>query len=54
MIKSMTGFGLEHYLNGSNKYNIEIKSVNGRFLRQRFKGLQFDLSVENKIKEIIK
>ena len=54
MIKSMTGFGLSSLLNRDYKYNIEIKSVNGRFLEIKFKGTQLDLLVENKIKELIK
>ena len=39
MIKSMTGFGLSSLLNRDYKYNIEIKSVNGRFLKQSSKEL---------------
>ena len=54
MIKSMTGFGLSSLIDGDYKYNIEIKSVNGRFLEIKFKGTQLDLLVENKIKELIK
>ena len=54
MIKSMTGFGLSSFLDRDNRYNIEIKSVNGRFFETKFKGTQLDLEVENKIKELIK
>ena len=54
MIKSMTGFGLSSVKNGDNKYNIEIKSVNGRFLETKFKGIKLEMSAENEIKKIIK
>ena len=54
MIKSMTGFGLSSVTNGDNTYNIEIKSVNGRFLETKFKGIQLEMSIENEIKRIIK
>ncbi len=53
MIKSMTGYGIETLSQGSNKYNIEIKSVNARFLDIRFRGLQLDLSVQDEIRKII-
>ena len=54
MIKSMTGFGFSSVLDGDDKYNIEIKSVNGRFLETKFKGTNLDLLTENKIKELVK
>ena len=54
MIKSMTGFGFSSLLDGDDKYNIEIKSVNGRFLETKFKGTNLDLLTENKIKELVK
>ena len=50
----MTGFGLSSLVNGGDKYNIEIRSVNGRFFETKFKGAQLDLLVEDKIKELIK
>ena len=43
MIKSMTGFGVGTISTGSDKYNIEIRSVNARFLDIKFKGIQLDL-----------
>ena len=46
MIKSMTGFGVGTISAGSDKYNIEIRSVNSRFLDIKFKGIQLDLPVE--------
>ena len=54
MIKSMTGFGFSSVLDGNDKYNIEIKSVNGRFFETKFLGTNLDLLIENKIKELVK
>jgi len=54
MIKSMTGFGVGTFSTGSDKYNIEIRSVNARFLDIKFKGIQLDLLVEDEIKNLIK
>ena len=54
MIKSMTGFGFSSILDGDDKYNIEIKSVNGRFFETKFGGINLDLLLENKIKELVK
>ena len=53
MIKSMTGFGVCSFSIGEDRYNIELKSVNGRFLEIKFKGIQLDLSLEDEIKKII-
>ena len=50
----MTGFGIGSTSRDSNRYNIEIKSVNARFLDIKFRGIQLDLSVEDEIKKIIK
>lgn len=49
----MTGFGLGSAGRGLNKLNIEIKSVNSRFLEIKFRGIQLDSSLENKLKKII-
>ena len=54
MIKSMTGFGVGTISTGSDKYNIEIRSVNSRFLDIKFKGIQLDLLVEDEIRNLIK
>ncbi|MFL3007214.1 MAG: YicC/YloC family endoribonuclease [Candidatus Neomarinimicrobiota bacterium] len=54
MIKSMTGFGVGSISNGSDRYNIEIRSVNARFLDIKFKGFQLDLLVEDEIRNLIK
>ncbi len=53
MIKSMTGFGVCSFSIGGDGYNIELKSVNGRYLEIKFKGIQLDLSVEDEIKKLI-
>ena len=49
----MTGYGIGTLSHGSDKYNIEIKSVNARFLDIRFRGLQLDLSIQDEIRKII-
>ena len=54
MIKSMTGFGVGAISTGTDRYNIEIRSVNARFLDIKFKGIQLDLLVEDKIRSLIK
>ena len=53
MLKSMTGFGQGFLIQDENKLNIEIKSVNSRFLEIKFRGIRLDFSIENKIKKII-
>ena len=53
MIKSMTGFGRGRAGRGKNKIEIEIRSVNSRYLDVKFKGLVLDLSLENEIKKIL-
>ena len=50
----MTGFGVGNISTGSDKYNIEIRSVNARFLDIKFKGIQLDLLVEDEIRNLIK
>ena len=54
MIKSMTGFGVGAISTGSDRYNIEIRSVNARFLDIKFKGIQLDLEIEDEIRTLIK
>ena len=50
----MTGFGVGTISTGSDKYNIEIRSLNARFLDIKFKGIQLDLLVEDEIRNLIK
>ena len=54
MIKSMTGFGFGAISTGSDGYNIEIRSVNARFLDIKFKGIQLDLVIEDEIRTLVK
>ena len=50
----MTGFGTGATFSGSDTCNVEIKSVNARFLDIKFKGMQLDLLVEDEIRNLIK
>ena len=54
MIKSMTGFGIGAVSDGSDTFNVEIRSINARFLDVKFKGIQLDLLVEDEIRNLIK
>ena len=54
MIKSMTGFGIGSTSIGADRYYIEVRSVNARFLEIKFKGVQLDLLVEDEIRKLIK
>ncbi len=54
MIKSMTGFGVGTISTGLDRYNIEIRSVNSRFLDIKFKGIQLDLLLEDEIRKLVK
>ena len=49
----MTGFGRGTAGRGRNKIEIEIRSVNSRFLDIKYKGLDLDVSLENDIKKIL-
>ena len=49
----MTGFGIGKISRGANNLNIEIKSVNARFLDIKFRGIQIDLITQDEIKKII-
>ena len=53
MIKSMTGFGRGAAGRGRDKIEIEIRSVNSRYLDLKLRGLVLDVSLENKIKKIL-
>ena len=53
MIKSMTGFGRGTAGRGRNKIEIEIRSVNSRYLDLKLRGLVFDVTLENEIKKIL-
>ena len=49
----MTGYGQGFLIQGENRLNIEIKSVNSRFLEIKSRGIRLDYAIENKIKKII-
>ena len=50
----MTGFGTGATSIGSDTCNVEIRSVNARFLDIKFKGMQLDLLLEDEIRNLIK
>ena len=53
MIKSMTGFGRGSGGRGSNKVDVEIRSVNSRFLEMKFRGVTIDPTIEQKIRALL-
>jgi len=53
MIKSMTGFGRGSGGRGSNKVDVEIRSVNSRFLELKFRGVTIDPTIEQKIRALL-
>ena len=53
MIKSMTGFGRASYGRGQSKIDVEIRTVNSRYLEIKFRGVLLDPNVEQEIKKII-
>ena len=53
MIKSMTGFGRASFGRGQSKIEVEIRTVNSRYLEIKFRGVLLDPNVEQEIKKII-
>ena len=53
MIKSMTGFGRGSHGRGPNKIDVEIRSVNSRFLEMKFRGVTLDPATEQKIRALL-
>ena len=53
MIKSMTGFGRGSGGRGPNKIDVEIRSVNSRFLEMKFRGVTLDPGTEQKIRALL-
>ena len=53
MIKSMTGFGRASYGRSKNKIDVEIRTVNSRYLEIKFRGVLLEPNVEQEIKKII-
>tara|TARA_S200000501_G_scaffold353209_1_gene372782 strand:+ start:35916 stop:36776 length:861 start_codon:yes stop_codon:yes gene_type:complete len=53
MLRSMTGFGRSTAGESHNKIEVQIKSVNSRFLDLKFRGLNIDLLLEEEIRNQI-
>ena len=53
MIKSMTGFGRGSAGQGQNKVEIEIRTVNSRFLEVKLRGLSIDPNTDEKVRNQI-
>ncbi len=53
MIKSMTGFGRASNGRSKSKIDVEIRTVNSRYLEIKFRGALLDPNVEQEIKKII-
>ena len=49
----MTGFGRGSAGRGPNKIDVEIRSVNSRFLEMKFRGVALDPSTEQKIRALL-
>ena len=53
MINSMTGFGRGNAGRDKNRIDVEIRAINSRYLDTKFRGIQLDFQIEQKIKKII-
>lgn len=53
MIKSMTGFGRGYAGRGKKRIDVEIRTVNSRFLEIKFRGLPLEPQVEQEIRKIM-
>ena len=51
MIRSMTGFGSGSISDRFNQINVDIKTVNSRFLEYKIRGFNVNPKFENKIKK---
>ena len=49
----MTGFGRGNAGRGKNRVDVEIRAINSRYLDTKFRGIQLDFQIEQKIKKII-
>ena len=49
----MTGFGRGNAGRGKNRIDVEIRTINSRYLDTKFRGIQLDFQLEQKIKKII-
>jgi uncharacterized protein (TIGR00255 family) len=53
MIKSMTGFGRGSSGSGPNKIDVEIRTVNSRFLEMKLRGFNLDPALEQKVRSTL-
>jgi len=53
MIKSMTGYGRGTTKGGGDKINVEIKSLNSRYLDIRFLGININPKIEQKVNALV-
>ncbi len=53
MIKSMTGFGRGSAGRGANKIDVEIRTVNSRFLEMKLRGFNMDPALEQKVRSLV-
>ena len=53
MIKSMTGFGRGFAGRGKKRVDVEIRTVNSRFLEIKFRGQPLEPQVEQEIRKIM-
>ena len=53
MIKSMTGYGRAATTGDGDKINVEIKSLNSRYLDIRFLGISINPAIEQKVRNLI-
>ena len=53
MIKSMTGFGRGSSGSGRNKIDVEIRTVNSRFLEMKLRGFNLDPALEQKVRSTL-
>ena len=53
MIKSMTGFGRGSAGKGPNKIDVEIRTVNSRFLETKIRGFNLDPILEIKVRNTL-
>jgi uncharacterized protein (TIGR00255 family) len=53
MIKSMTGFGRGSAGKGPNKIDVEIRTVNSRFLEMKIRGFNMDPNLEHKVRNAL-
>ena len=52
MIKSMTGYGQSSFKKNKYHLNIEIRTVNSRYLDYKIRGYNLNINIEKKIREL--